>query len=99
MVEVISNNVLPGSIVIPDQWLAYQSAFNILNNNEHNTFNQLTNFVDPMTPEIHTQNIGELWSRFIFLRNKTGINKEQHLEYIIQFIWEYKIEKRKRLNR
>lgn len=59
----------------------------------HYTINHSINFVDPDSPEIHTQNIEGLWSRSKFyLRKENGISQEQDAEYLVQFIWEYSID-------
>lgn len=46
---------------------------------------------------VHTQNIEGLWSRSkYFLRKRKGLSLELQSEYLIQFLWEYSIEKRER---
>jgi hypothetical protein len=66
---------------------------------EHLSVNNSLNFVDPNDATIHTQNIEGLWSRSkYFLRKKRGISMEKQSEYLIQFLWEYSIPKRKKMN-
>lgn len=97
--QVIAENVLPGTTIITDQWRAYAAC---LNNNDrygHRQVNHSLNFVDPEDPAVHTQTIDGLWGNMKrFLRGKNGISKEQQSEYLIQFLWEHMIEKRKRFN-
>ncbi|KAG0435040.1 hypothetical protein DMUE_4915 [Dictyocoela muelleri] len=97
--EVIFENVLPNTIVITDQWRAYHKALENMVEYEHRSVNHSINFVNPEDKSIHTQAIEGLWSLSKrFLREKPGISKEQHLEYLIQFIWQQKIEKSKCFN-
>lgn len=99
MVRVISENVLPGTKVITDNWRAYGRALSEIGSMEHNTINHSICFVDPLNPEVHTQTIESLWSQTKkFVRSKNGISKEMHSDFIIQFIWQYKTEKSKRIN-
>lgn len=96
---VIYANVNPGTLVMTDQWRAYGRALSDLGGFEHATVNHSIYFVDPFNPEIHTQNIEGLWSRSkYFIRKKRGIAMEKQSEYLIQFLWEYGVEKRKRFN-
>ena len=100
MAQIISNNVHSGTKIITDQWRAYGAALRGFDSMQHETINHSINFVDPMDPEIHTQNIEGLWSRSkYFLRKKRGISREKKTEYLLQFIWEYGIPKRSRFNK
>jgi transposase-like protein len=97
--EVISQNILPGTLIITDQWRAYNRAILSLENFSHATVNHSVHFVDPTNPAVHTQNIEGLWSRSkYFLRKKRGCSREQQSEYLIQFIFEYNVENRKRFS-
>jgi ISXO2-like transposase domain len=100
MREIINEFVFPGTIIVTDEWLAYGAAIRELNGDYiHKTVNHSQNFVHPSDSDVHTQNIEGIWSKSkMFLRSKSGVSSEQHYEYITQFIWEYKIEKRKRFN-
>lgn len=99
IVRVLSENILPGTLVITDQWRAYSSAFRILNNLNYETINHSINFVDPLRSDIHTQNVEGLWSRSkYFMRKRRGISREKQSEYLIQFIFEYTTPKRKLAN-
>lgn len=97
---MIQNNVYPNSIIITDQWRAYEAAIRQMVDFEHRTVNHSLNFVNPSSIETHTQSIEGFWSLSKrFLRSRNGINKDEHEEYLIQFIWEHRIERNKRINR
>lgn len=99
MVRIISEYCLPGTTIVTDQWRAYSSAIQTLGNMQHETINHSLYFVDPERHDIHTQNIEGLWSRSkFFMRKRRGITREKKAEYLIQFIFEYMTEKRKRFN-
>lgn len=99
MVRILMQHVLPGTTVITDKWAAYKKAMDEMNMYEHKVINHSINFVDPLDPTTHTQNIEGLWSRSkFFIRKRSGLHQDQHFEFLLQFIWEYKIEKRKRIN-
>lgn len=99
MKAIIVRNILPGTICITDKWAAYSAAFADLPNYTHKSVNHSSNFVDPEDRAIHTQNIEALWSRSkFFLRSRSGIGAEEYNEYIIQYIWQYKIPSNLRFN-
>jgi hypothetical protein len=62
LLQVIQDNVLPGSIVITDQWRAYETALRQITGMEHRTVNYSINFVNPNDPDTHTQHIKGFWS-------------------------------------
>lgn len=97
MISVIGEHVAPGSIVVTDQWAAYRTAFETLHEFTHKSINHSLYFVNPNDPSVHTQSIEGLWSKSkLFIRKKSGLKQEQHSELLIQFVWQYKVEKRKR---
>lgn len=99
MMNVIQDNVLPGTIIITDEWRAYSRAMEDLTQYTHHTINHSLYFVDPVNPNINTQRIENFWSGSkAFLREKRGICQEEHHEYLLQYIWQRRIEKRKRIN-
>ena len=86
LLNLIYGYIKQNSIIVSDSWKAY-SDLNIHlpeKNFQHYVINHKMNFVDPQNPEIHTQNIENLWSRLReFLRNKGKnyrINLNQYLE-------------------
>jgi hypothetical protein len=62
MTKTIVDNVLPGTIVITEQWRVYAWAIN--NMTEYNllSINHSLNYVCPTDPNIHTQSIEGFWS-------------------------------------
>ncbi|KAG0441466.1 hypothetical protein DMUE_1036 [Dictyocoela muelleri] len=99
MSRIIYENILPGSIIITDQWRAYSSALQESTVFEHRQINHSLNFVDPEDYSIHTQTIEGLWGLMKrFLRDKNGITKEQQSDFFNTIFLEHKIEKRKRFN-
>ncbi|KAG0439019.1 hypothetical protein DMUE_2726 [Dictyocoela muelleri] len=77
IIQVIVNNVLPGKIIIIDQWRAYSTAFRSLPNYQHLSVNHSLNFLDPINAEIHTQTIEGFWSQTKkIIRDRNGISQE-----------------------
>ncbi len=62
MINNISNNVLSGTIIITDQWRAYEAALRELPHYTHLTINHSLNFVNPDNYNTHTQSIEGFWS-------------------------------------
>ena len=96
---IIRENILPGTLIITDKWRAYNAALQNLDVYEHESVNHSLYFVDPNNSEVHTQNIEGLWSiSKYFLRKKNGISREQQSKLLIQFMWQYNVEKFKKFN-
>ncbi|KAG0423670.1 hypothetical protein DMUE_6132, partial [Dictyocoela muelleri] len=92
MARVIYENVLPGSIIMTDEWKAYDRAMRDMPEYLHYTVNHSINFVNPYDSNIHTQTIEGFWSLAKrYLRERNGICQDQHEDFLIQFIWEHKI--------
>ena len=64
LVPLIQQWCLPGTHIISDGWAAY-SNLSQLNGGVylHDVVVHQENFVDPLHPEIHTQNVENLWMR------------------------------------
>ncbi|KAG0437687.1 hypothetical protein DMUE_3547 [Dictyocoela muelleri] len=78
MARIISENVLPGTTIITEQWRAYSAALRDYTTIEHRQISQSLNFLDPEDPSVHTQTIEGLWSLMKrFLRGRNGIYKRQ----------------------
>lgn len=61
---------------------AYTTALREMGGFKRDTISYIIHFVDPLSPDIHTQNIEGLLSRSkYFLRRKSGISQERHSEY------------------
>jgi transposase-like protein len=99
IMRVITENIIPGTKIITDQWRAYNSAFQRMPEYEHASVNHSISFINPNDPIVHTQNIEGLWSRSkYFLRKKTRISREEQSRYLIEFLWRYSTPKEKRIN-
>lgn len=59
-IPIICDRIAPGSIIISDSWSSYQRTAE-QNAYEHLTINHRYNFVDPLDPGVHTQNIENCW--------------------------------------
>jgi hypothetical protein len=57
MIRVITDYVLPDTIVMTDQWRAYKTAIREILGLTHYTVNHLLNFVNPADRRIHTQGV------------------------------------------
>jgi transposase-like protein len=99
MIRVITDNVYPRTKIITDQWRAYDAAMNHMPQYSHETINHSVNFVDPLDRTIHTQGVEGFWSQCKrYLRERHGIKQTLHVEYLLQFLWEYNIDRYKRFN-
>lgn len=59
LLAIINEHILPGTTIMSDQWATYDQLQNLGFN--HGRVNHRQNFVDP---NIHTQNVENLWGRF-----------------------------------
>ncbi|KAF0766790.1 DDE Tnp IS1595 domain-containing protein [Aphis craccivora] len=60
LIPIIENEILPGSIIISDEWRAYSCLKNIVY--DHRTVNHSKNFVNPtIGTGVHTQAIEYSW--------------------------------------
>jgi hypothetical protein len=99
MYGILRDFIAPGKTVYTDQWWAYAAAARNFVDLNHLAVNHTLNFVDPFNNDIHTQNVEGICSHSkFFLRSKLGVKQEKHSQLLIQFVWEYSIEKRKRFN-
>ena len=85
-IPVIQVNVLPGTIIMTDQWLAYQTLPNF--NYNHHTVNHRKHFVNLRNRQVHTQNIESLWNaakdKF---RHMHGTRTHLLQSYLDKFAW------------
>ena len=62
LLPIISESILPGSIIISDEWRAYGGIANIPQRNyQHRTVNHSRNFVDPITGAC-TNRVESMWN-------------------------------------
>jgi len=60
---IIERHVAPRSHIVTDFWRAYDQLNRSQRQYTHDHVNHSQNFVDPLRPEIHTNNIENLWYR------------------------------------
>lgn len=90
--EIINERILPGSKIISDEWAAYRSLSNN-SNYVFSTVNHSLNFVSPIDPSIHTQNIENVWSHLKRkLRLQFGTSEELLESYLFDFIWRKRVK-------
>ena len=90
LVPLIQQWCLPGTHIISDGWAAY-SNLSQLNGGVylHDVVVHQENFVDPLHPEIHTQNVENLWMRAKRkLRRQFGTTRQLFDTYLREFVWQ-----------
>ena len=92
LLEIIQQNVLPGTIIHTDQWAGY----NILDQLPfpqqyvHYSVNHSKNFVDPIT-HVHTQKIERLWREIKRIKHKyNGLLRKDVDLHLAEFLWRRK---------
>lgn len=86
LMEIINQKILPGSRIISDQWASYRgiASSGVF---EHATVNHSRNFVSPLDPSVHTQNVESLWSQVKRkLRIQYGTSSDLFESYFFEFI-------------
>ena len=90
LVPVIQQWCLPGTHIISDGWAAY-SNLSQLNGGVylHDVVVHQENFMDPLHPEIHTQNVENLWMHAKRkLRRQFGTTRQLFDTYLREFVWQ-----------
>ena len=96
LLPLIQTFIKPGSIIISDQWKAYNKISEL--GYQHQTVNHSVNFVDPVTGA-HTQNIERLWKDIKSHVLREGIRKKYYSQYISRYLFMRSIpEPEKRLH-
>ena len=73
-----------------DGWPAYQQISELGGGGlySHDVIVHQQNFVSPVDPEVHTQNIEAMWKHAKKrLRNQSGTSEALFLTYIKEFMW------------
>ena len=81
---------LPGTHIMSDGWRAYNNIGQ-LNGGvyQHDVVVHQQNFFDPVHPDIHTQNVENLWMRAKRkLRRQFGTTRALFTTYLQEFIWQ-----------
>ena len=88
LLSIIEETILPGTIIISDEWSAYNSIANIPNRNyQHLTVNHSTNFVNPQTGAA-TNRIEGLWNKAKSRNRKSwGTHRSMIDSYMCEFMW------------
>lgn len=87
LLQVISENVEPGTTIITDMWKGYnslrQSRF------RHETVNHSINFVSPSDRNVHTQTIESHWAKIKRdMRRRIGRMAVSTFEtYLVEYVW------------
>ena len=89
--RIISDHVLPGSIVVTDAWRGYTNVGTIQNGvYQHETVVHARNFVDVTDPDMHTQTIEGLWMHAKRkVRYQSGTSRALFTSYLHAFQWHY----------
>jgi hypothetical protein len=75
-------------------WREYDSALRNMTEFTHLTVNHSLNFENPLYRSIHTQGVEGFWSKSKrCIRERQGITEILHIKYLLQFLWEYKINR------
>ena len=85
LIPIIQRNILPGSTVWSDEWVAYNNlnALGYI----HQTVNHSQHYVDPATG-VHTNNIEARWSACkASFKRRYGITREHLPSYIDEYMW------------
>ena len=81
--------LLPGTHIMSDGWPAYHNL-DQLNGSVyiHDVVIHKQNFVDPLHPEIHTQNVENMWMRAKRkLQRQFGTARPLFVTYLEEFLW------------
>lgn len=87
LLPVIAERIAPGSIIMSDEWAAYNGIENLNRNYIHRTVNHSENFIDPITGA-HTQQAEGMWSvAKRFFRRHHSTNPAMLDSYLCEFMW------------
>ena len=86
---LIEQHIRPGTHIISDGWAAYANISTIGNGiYSHSVINHSENFVHPLDPNIHTQNIENAWMRVKRkLKRQSGTSRDKFPSYIPEFLF------------
>ena len=88
--QIITDHVLPGTIIVIDGWAGYDNIERINNGVHHEVVVHAHNFVDPHHAEVNTQAIEGLWMQAKRkLRHQSGTSRALFTSYLDEFQWRY----------
>ena len=85
LLPLIQQYIRPGSVVISDQWGAYNKLSDF--GYTHHTINHSENFVDPTRSYVHTQNIERLWRDVKEWVKRPGIKTRFLHQYLSRYLF------------
>ena len=89
LLSIIKENIEPGSIIVSDQWAAYNDICKLEGYDfTHLTVNHSQNFVNPSNPAAHTQTIESTWGHVKKIyKQLNGTSKALFPSYLDQFLF------------
>lgn len=86
---IIERFILPGSHIMSDGWAAYANIDNIGNGiYMHDVVVHQRNFVNPRNPDVHTENVENMWMRAKRkLRRQYGTSHDLFQSYLYEFMF------------
>ena len=85
---LIKKFIKPKSVIYSDAWGAYRGLEDIEGcGYVHRVINHSENFVDPVDPQIHTQNIERLWRDIKEWAKRPGIRSQYLGQYLARYLF------------
>jgi hypothetical protein len=91
--QILIQHILPGSLIVKDQWRAYRRAISDLGLYDHATVKYSLHFVDTESPEFKQNILNSGLAQNIFAEEKRNYTRKKAV-YLIQIVFEYSVEKR-----
>jgi transposase-like protein len=87
--QCIEEHILPGTHIMSDGWAAYANIRDIRHGiYDHSVVVHQQNFVDPANPEVHTQNVENMWMRAKRkIRRQFGTSRALFPSYLSEFVY------------
>lgn len=95
LLQLIGQHVRPATTLSSDMWRSYGGIRAMPQRFQHWVINHTYHFVDPANPQIHTQNVENLWSRWKSrVRRLHGIHDRPYQDHIYEFNWRQRFKRR-----
>ena len=90
LIPLIKKHILPGSVIVSDEWAAYNGISSVAGfDYVHWKVNHSLNFVNPSNQDAHTQTIESCWGRLKKVyRIRNGTSNQLFSSYMNQFIFQ-----------